>query len=117
MPNILRATVRTNEPTGWWEVRLLDLKIGADGATEAEMLRQLEYALTAEYHLALEAGKTPFVELLNDPTMEKCQLWDEDDKSFRSLNLPEGVRVALSMVFRRPQLSQFQIVETRREAA
>jgi len=75
--NILRAAVRSSKDQAWWEVRLLDLNVRADGENEAEMLRQLEHALIAEYHLALKFGKTPFVDLLLAVPSESASRWED----------------------------------------
>lgn len=104
---ILRANVRTER--GWWEIRLLDLDIVADGATEQDMLRQLEHSMTAEYHLALKHGQTPFVKRLLACPKDVSESWQQDDKKFRLLELPSEVRQALSAVFQLPNISTFRI--------
>lgn len=105
--NLLRATVRK---TGdWWEVKLIDLKVVADGESESAMLRQLEYVLTAEYHLATRFARTPFVGLLRSvPTQEEL-VWCDGDKNFRQLNLPVEVRRAISAVFNSPTVTEFTL--------
>jgi hypothetical protein len=105
--NLLRSSVKTER--GWWEISLLDLNIVADGPTETAMLRELEHQLVAEYHLAVKAGETPFVKLLSgDP--ETRAVWDESpEKQFRTLNLPKDVSLALSVIFRRPNLNGFHV--------
>ncbi len=106
--NLLRATVRNKG--GWWEIRLLDLNIVADGDSEQAMLRDLEFSLTAEYRLALKYNKTPFVSLYNkDCPEEVSKAWEDGGKNLRTLNLPDDVRQALSAVFRRPDIAQFAV--------
>jgi len=105
--NLLRAHVRSED--GWWEIKLLDLDVVADGPTEAEMLEQVEHALIAEYHLALKRGKTPFLNILLAVPTEVRRAWDDGDKSLRVLNLPDDVRQALSAAFRTPTIDDFAI--------
>lgn len=89
----LRAAVRVDK-TGWWEVRLLDLAIQADGATEAEMLTELRANITFEYHMALRRGENPFESLvLARPTPIGRAVGD--GTAFRSLNLPQHIVHAL----------------------
>lgn len=107
--NLLRATV--NQKDGWWELRLLDLDIVADGDSEDAMLRDLEHSLISEYHLAVRFGETPFVRLFRGCPAEVSQAWEEDNKQLRTLNLTSEVRQALAAVFRSPLLSDFKVVD------
>lgn len=115
--NMLKAMVTEHKDGKWWELRLVELAIVADGATESEMLAQLEYLLTAEYELAVRHGKTPFVGLLREEkAADECK-WDEhDDKALRKLNLPEQVRLALATALRRETVGQFQLAPYTRAA-
>lgn len=113
--SLLRATVR--RARDWWELKLLDLDIVADGATEGEMLRELEHALVAEYHLALRAERTPFVDRLIACPIDLERAWEEGDKNLRMLNLPLEVRQALSAVFHKRRISQFHVDPTAALAA
>lgn len=103
--NLLRATV--SETPGWWEIRLLDLDVAADGPTEEAMLRELEHMLTAEYHLAVSRGRAPFIELLRGQPVAR----EDGDTRFRRLNLPKCVSMALSLAFRSPTLSDFHVAK------
>jgi hypothetical protein len=105
--NLLRAQVRAE--SGWWEIKLLDLDIAADGASEDEMLRQLEESLIAEYHLALDAGKTPFVAITLAIPTEAHRPWQGNPKKLRPLNLPDEVQRALAAALRQPTLTAFGI--------
>ena len=104
---LLRASVK-NTPD-WWEARLLDLDIFADGENEDKMLHELEHALVAHYYIALEHGRTPFVDLLVSCPRDVSQSWESGDKKLRSLNLPDEVRQALSAVFRSPTIADFKL--------
>lgn len=104
---LLRATARMDR--GWWEIKLLDLAVAADGDSETAMLKQLEHALVAEYLLAKELGQTPFVKLLLACPKEVHEAWTDDTKKFRTLSLPEEVRCALSAVFRLEQVAEFRV--------
>jgi hypothetical protein len=104
--NLLRAHIRAAQD--WWEVRLLDLDIVADGATEAEMIQQLEHALVSEYHLALKAGRTPFLNvLLAVPTGAQGARAGAD--ALRVLKLPQEVAIALAGALRAPQIGDFAL--------
>ena len=105
--SLLRATVRSKKD--WWEAKLLDLNIVVDGESETALLRQLEHTLTAEYHLAIRFGQTPFVNLLLNCPDEVANAWEDDNKRLRTLNLPSDVRLALSTVFRKPKISEFKL--------
>lgn len=105
--NLLRARVHHDEKRGWWELRLIDLAVVADGCSETEMLKQLEHALISEYRLAIKFGKTPFVNLFRGAPEDVCRAWQDGDKQLRSLDLPEEVSQALAAVFRAPQLVPF----------
>jgi hypothetical protein len=94
--NLLRAQVRTRG--GWWEIKLIDLNIVADGDSEEAMLHDLEYALTAEYHLAIKSGRIPFVNLCTSVPTAVAEAWKDDHKKFRRLDLPTEVSMALSAV-------------------
>lgn len=107
--NLLRATVSRYEE--WWELQLLDLDVVADGETEDAMLRELEYTLTSEYHLAVRHGETPFVRLFKGCPSEVSRSWEEDHKKFRTLNLTDEVKQALAAVFRSPVMSEFRVME------
>lgn len=107
--NLLRAKVRRKGE--WWEIELLDLGVVADGASETAMLRELEYTLTAEYHLALQANQTPFVKLLKGVPVEVTDSWNDGNKSLRTLNLPDEVKQALAAVFHVRSLNPFRIYE------
>lgn len=98
--NLLRAHVR--EYNGWWEVRLLDLDIMADGASEDEVLRQLEHSLTVEYHLARKAGQEPFVRLLLSPPGAPADPAGEETGAgkVRPLRIPAEVGAALAAAIR-----------------
>ncbi len=112
--SLLRATVRK---TGdWWEAKLLDLNIVADGESEMAMLRDLEHTLVGEYHLALKLGQTPFMNVLLSCPREVADAWTSDDKRLRTLALPDDVRQALSAVFHRPNISEFKLDTTARAA-
>jgi hypothetical protein len=108
--NLLRATVSRTEE-GWWELQLLDLDVVADGDSEDAMLRDLEHSLTAEYHLAVRNGETPFVRLFKGCPAEVSRAWQEDHKQFRSLNLTDEVKRALAAVFRSPVMNEFRVTE------
>jgi hypothetical protein len=105
--NLLRAHVRRTD--GWWELKLLDLDIVADGATEDEMLQHLEHALTAEYHLARKFGRTPFVNILLAVPTGNRRPAQPTGTSLRPLTLPDEVRQALAAAFRRPSMDAFAI--------
>src|SRR5690349_1676587 len=107
--NLLRATVRKGQD--WWQIKLLDLDIVADGENETAMLRQVEHSLIAEYHLALKYGKTPFLNILLACPTEVSRSWEDGGKNLRTLSLPDEVRQALSAVFREPKISQFAIMK------
>lgn len=114
--NLLRAKVK--DGPDWWEAKLLDLDIAADGASEDEMLRQVEYALVAEYHLALKYGQTPFVKIFTKDCPEEVRKsWEDGSKNLRTLNLPDVVRQALAAVFRRPSLGHFELEAVESTAA
>lgn len=106
---LLRATVRTSPD--WLEMKLLDIRIVADGPTEEAVLEELEYRLVAEYELALHYGETPFMNLI-DPNCpeEVSRAWEDDGKKFRSLDLPNEVRAALAAAFKQPKLSTYQVL-------
>ena len=112
--NLLRAAVV--EKNGWWEMRLLDLQIVADGASESAMLAELEHQLIAHYLLARKNGDTPFLGLLLACPVDGEQRWANGDKNFRALNLPEEVRMALSAAFRFPRIIEQFKVDTARAA-
>ena len=112
--SLLRATVRKSGD--WWEAKLLDLNIVADGDSEEALLHDLEHTLVAEYHLALKHGQTPFMNVLIACPREVADAWETDNKRLRTLNLPGEVRQALSAVFHRPNISQFT-VDTTAQAA
>jgi hypothetical protein len=105
--NVLRA--RGGNIGDWWEIELLDLRIVADGATEAEMLRQLAHEITCHYHLALASGTTPFVSLLTRCDGVVADAWEEDNKKLNSLGLSEEVWTALSMVLHTPRRAAFGV--------
>ena len=94
--SLLRAKVRKTDT--WWELSLLDFDIVADGENEEAMLKDLVHSLVCEYHLAVEAGRPPFVNLLKASSAAVSQSWDEGAKQFGKLDLPEKVSLALSMV-------------------
>src|SRR5262249_7748542 len=114
MANVLRANVRSTKD--WWELQLLDLKIVADGATEAEMLKQLEHVLTMEYHLALKCGKAPFVNLLLTAPEELQKFWDQGGAKIGWLKLPPEVSQAIAVLFQRPTVAPFCVEESNVEA-
>jgi hypothetical protein len=105
--SLLRAQVRIKK--GWWEICLLDLDIRADGESEDAMLRQVEHALIAEYHLAKTFGETPFVKFVKAVPVEVQKAWENGGTKLRALNLPEEVSLALSMIFRQPKLTEFSV--------
>jgi hypothetical protein len=105
--NLLRAHVRCTD--GWWEIKLLDLDIVADGATEAEMLEHLEHALTAEYHLARKLKRTPFVSIMLAVPTDIRRPAAAPGASVRPLTLPDEVRQALAAAFRRPSPDDFAV--------
>ena len=99
---IFRAVVWSCET--WWELRLLDLSIMVDGETEDEMLRQLQHSLCVHYTWAVRNGLTPFMKLKRTPTETECAKWKGSGVSLRRLDLPEEVRVALSMAIGNPKI-------------
>ena len=110
MANLLRANVTNTKD--WWELRLLDLKVVADGATEAEMLQQLAYLLTAEYHIALKRNETPFVNIRREtPPIDLEEKWNEGGAKFGVLTLSVDVSNALAMVLGYKHLAPFRIAE------
>lgn len=104
---LLRAAVDSRD--GWWELRLLDLDLVADGDSEEAMLKNLERTLTAEYHLAIAHNQAPFVRLFTGGQVTDDHACHEGDKTYRILNLPSQVAQALSVLFRTPSLSQFRV--------
>ncbi len=113
--NLLRGQVKTLG--GWWEMRLVDLEIVADGDSENAMLRDLEHALVVEYHLAIKNNQTPFVKLYRGAPPEVVASWEDGGKKFRTLNLPPEVSMALSAVFRNPSLAPFSPISVKNCAA
>ena len=105
--NVLRA--RGGDIGGWWQIQLLDLRVVADGATEAEMLRQLAHELTCHYRLDLQSGKTPFVSLLNRCDSDVARTWEADHKKLNRLGLSEEVWSALSIALRMPRRADFAV--------
>lgn len=105
--NMLRAHIRVLN--GWWEVKLLDLDITADGASEAEMLRQLEHSLVTEYHLAVKAGRTPFLDVLLAIPTDVQRSWEGGATNAEALNLPADVGMALAAALRAPKISSFAL--------
>lgn len=105
--NLLRAQVHRTED--WWEMKLLDLDLVADGDSEDAMLRDLEHTLIAEYHIALKFGQTPFVKLFKGCPPEVSKSWEDGGKKLRTLNLPTEVSMALSAVFHAPRLGSFEV--------
>lgn len=114
--NLLRATVKQTDSL--WELALLDLDVVAEGDSEDSMLRDLEHTLAAEYHVALNLGKTPFLDLMSDDCPEEVRRsWEDGGKKFRVLNLRPEVRAALAAAFRSPKIEGFQPCTTGHTAA
>jgi hypothetical protein len=107
MSNILRARVTKGQK--WWEIKLLDLDIVADGKDEADMLRTLEHELVAEFHLAIKFNKTPFVDLVKTCPDDVAKSWQDGGQNLRRLTLPDDVRRALAAVFRLGSPGTFQL--------
>lgn len=107
--NLLRATVK--KAPDWWEMTLLDLAVVVDGTGEDECLRQLEHFLIGEYHLAIRAGRTPFVGLKKGCDAATSQAFSDGSKKFGKLNLPDEVSLMLGAVLDRPKVQQFQVQE------
>lgn len=103
MSSILRASVkRHNIGTAeeWWEMRLIDLAIVADGADEASVLEEIEHQLSCHYAMAHKLGRTPFIDLVHPETPEEvCRRWESSDKKFKHLQLTDEVRQALADAF------------------
>lgn len=113
--NILRASVTSTKD--WWELRLLDLNVVADGPTESDMLRDLTRTLTIEFHLARREGRTPFVDLRAKCAHVEVNKWNVDHKKNRDLGLSEDVKMALAAVLGRPTLNNFQVEQVETAAA
>lgn len=109
--NLLKAKV--NKSDTWWELELLALEICADGATEHDMLRDLERTLVAEYHLAKQQKRTPFVDLLTEEGKREAAeaQWCEGGKQFRQLNIPQEVSMALSAVLHAKQFDSVSVIQ------
>lgn len=105
--NMLRAGVRNKGDR--WEVRLLDLAIAADGDSETSMLRDLEYALTAEYHLAVKYGRTPFRNIVVARHSEVSKSWTGGGVDLRALKIPAEVSQALASALGTENISQFRL--------
>ena len=105
--NLLKAEARSSQ--NWWEIRLLELDVVADGATEQEMLSNLRHNLIAQYYLDLKRGKTPFVSIAHTSEKKSTCPEEEDTTRFRDLGLPDEVRKALAAVLRKPTTNDFKV--------
>ncbi len=94
---------------GWWEIELLELDVVADGESEEAMLDDLAHTLFGQYALAKMHQRTPFVNLLRNPSDPRPQrVPDAGDKLCR-LNLPEEVSQALAAVLHAPQYADPEV--------
>lgn len=115
MMNLLKAEARS---TGaWWEIRLLELDIVADGSTEAEMLDNLRHSLIAQYHLDIKMNKTPFVGLIRAKPLALSDAANSGSATrLRDLGLPDVVTQALALVLHKPTMGRFQVDISRNAA-
>jgi hypothetical protein len=105
--NPLRAAVTNRE--GWWEIRLLDFNIAADGASEGEMLEHIRNAIIDEYRLAIRRGRVPFVNIRLKAERKDCRHWNDNGKKLKHLDLPDDVRLALSSALEQELITDFGI--------
>ena len=107
--NTLRALVRSSEDGGC-EAQLLELDIAVHAANEDALLRQLEYILTAEYTLAMEAGLTPFANMVKATPQAFHDGWEASGlPKVRPINLGTEVVQALAIALHTPKLLQFAV--------
>ena len=103
MSSMLRASAKRYDigtPDEWWEMRLLDLAIIADGRCETEVLQEVEHQLICRYAMDRKLNRVPFADIVHpDTPMEVRAKWGHSHKKFCHLQLPDEVRAALANAF------------------
>lgn len=92
----------------WFEITLLELDIIADGDTKEHAIEELEFAITAEYHLARLKEQTPFVDLIL-PAINQEEEKTNEIGNF-PLSLPEEVKDCLAKALGLSCVEQFSVM-------
>lgn len=101
-PMTLRLMVNTNTP-GLLEAQLLELDIVVAAKDQDGLIRELQHAIEAHYHIARAQRRTPFIQLIDTVPQHLRDSWDDANaQSIGSLFLDEEIADALASVLRAP---------------
>lgn len=101
--------VMTDCGGGLLEARLLELDLAVSGASEAELLDELRYAIIANHEVAVERGLTPFANLYRERSEYRGEIESNHFDEIGVLDLPQEVSKALAIALHQPRPTRLHV--------